>query len=57
MNLPGLRKLVLVGLALVGCDSFGVTGPPRGLEHAAITNSCGPADGPAVEIFLVPESM
>ena len=57
MELPGLRKIVVLGLAVVACDASSIPGPPADLEFAAVTSSCGPADGPAVEIFLVPEAM
>lgn len=57
MKLPGLRKLVVVCLAVVACDYSRISAPPADFEFAAITNSCGPADGPAVTIYLVPEPM
>ena len=57
MKLTGLGKLIVAGLALGACDASRIPGPPADLEFAAVTNTCGPADGPAVEIYLVPESM
>jgi hypothetical protein len=36
----------------VACASDGIPGPPAGLAHAAATSACGPADGPAVTIYL-----
>lgn len=43
---------VLVAFAMA-C-SGGITSPPIGYTHAAATFACGPADGPAVAIYLSP---
>lgn len=37
----------------VACASDGASGPIPGLPYAAALPTCGPADGPAVEILLV----
>ncbi|MHB1095268.1 MAG: hypothetical protein ACYC3F_03770 [Gemmatimonadaceae bacterium] len=53
-------KLVLIVVAMLivaGCNSDEALSPPAGLAHAAATRSCGPADGPAVAIYLAPESI
>ena len=42
---------VLVFFAMACSDG---TGPPFGFRHAAATFECGPADGPAVAIYLSP---
>jgi len=43
-----------VALALVAaCASDGPLPPPEGFQHATATRTCGPADGPAVAIYLV----
>ena len=57
MKLSRPEILLVIGFLIAGCDSLRIAGTPRGLEYAAVTNSCGPTDGPAVEIFLVPEPM
>jgi len=57
MKLFCLLKLAVIGFAVAGCDSSNTLGPPPDLEYAAVTRTCGPADGPAVEIFLVPAPM
>lgn len=44
---------MLLALA-VACQSDGAPRPPDGLPHAAAVRSCGPADGPAVAIYLAP---
>ena len=38
---------------MVACASDGPLPPPEGFQHAAATRACGPADGPAVAIYLV----
>jgi hypothetical protein len=42
---------VLIVFAMACSDG---TGPPFGFAHAAATFACGPADGPAVAIYLSP---
>lgn len=44
--------LVLVVFAMACSD--GIAAPPTGYTHAAATFACGPADGPAVAIYLSP---
>jgi hypothetical protein len=36
----------------VACSSDGFLGTPDAFPHAAATRACGPADGPAVAIYL-----
>lgn len=43
---------VLIFLAMACSD--GIAAPPAGYTHAAATFACGPADGPAVAIYLSP---
>lgn len=43
---------VLVVFAVACSDGIGA--PPAGFAHAAATFACGPADGPAVAIYLSP---
>ncbi len=52
-----VRQFLLIGAALsliAGCDSQDVLAPPAGYSNAAVSRSCGPADGPAVAIYLAP---
>jgi hypothetical protein len=43
----------LLACLIAACGDASVpTEPVSGLEHAVATNSCGPADGPAVAIYL-----
>jgi hypothetical protein len=42
---------VSTGLAFA-CLSDGILHPPHELPHAAASRACGPADGPAVAIYL-----
>jgi hypothetical protein len=53
--MPVIRWLSLSVLVVfaMGC-SDGITGPPTGFAHAAVTFACGSADGPAVAIYLSP---
>lgn len=48
------RPTILLTLAVsaFGCRPYNVSAPPDGLPHSAATRSCGPADGPAVAIYL-----
>lgn len=47
------RLIVFLALA-AACDSDAIPGPPTGLPYAAVTPGCGPADGPAIAIYLSP---
>jgi hypothetical protein len=53
--MPVLRwsSLSVLVVFAMGC-SDGITGPPTGFAHAAVTFACGSADGPAVAIYLSP---
>src|SRR6476661_8430834 len=42
----------LVGALVLACSSDGVIGPSSRFDHAAATFACGPADGPALAIYL-----
>ena len=48
-NLIGLTIILAVSAA---CATDGILAPSVGFEHAVITPACGPADGPAVAIYL-----
>ena len=47
-----LRRVLITIAALAGCSSGGTTTPPAGFPHAQWTPQCGPADGPAVGLYL-----
>ena len=56
MALTRLKKLAIatsLSAMIAGCAD--TTGPPKGLEFAAATFTCGPTDGPAIAIYLAPE--
>src|SRR6266566_5105068 len=44
--------LSLVAALVLACSSDGVIGPSSSFDHAAATFACGPADGPALAIYL-----
>ncbi len=48
-----LRRLAVLGL-VAACAPDGIPEPPSGLPYSAATPACGPADGPAVAIYLSP---
>jgi hypothetical protein len=52
MHLIGRTLLSLAVAALVACSSAEMAGPPVGFNHASAVAACGPADGPAVQIFF-----
>jgi len=45
-------SLVAAGITFGSCDSSGILGTSTAFEHSAVTPACGPADGPAVAIYL-----
>jgi hypothetical protein len=54
---PGAVRIVLL-LLLIGCNSdseLSLPAPPAGYPTAYATAACGPADGPAVRLFLAAE--
>lgn len=55
--MPATRTLWLCALALLtaSCSSGGIAGSTDVLPYAVAAQSCGPADGPAVSIYLTPE--
>lgn len=44
----------LAALLLLGCSAAAEPSPPAGYPSAMATNSCGPTDGPAVQLYLTP---
>ena len=56
-SLPRIRPLAFaIALLAAACDS-GPAEPPSGFPFASATPECGPADGPAVAISLVRDTM
>lgn len=49
--MPRHRPCKILTLAIL-CAACGVVDSARPFPYAAATNSCGPADGPAVSIYL-----
>jgi hypothetical protein len=47
-----LRRVLIAIAALAACSSGGTTTPPAGFPHAQWTPQCGPADGPAIGVYL-----
>lgn len=54
MRIRPLASAVIIAIAPLACTSSSIPGPPVGLNHAVAMPACGPADGPAVEIYLTP---
>ncbi|HMF99756.1 MAG TPA: hypothetical protein VK560_00780 [Gemmatimonadaceae bacterium] len=52
MSVFRLYGLSVIAALLLGCSSDGVVGPSGRFDHAAATFACGPADGPALAIYL-----
>ena len=51
MSVPRLLRPLLILAISAACSSNGIPGPATEL-HAVAARTCGPADGPAVEIYL-----
>jgi len=54
MSITRMLRLSLVFAFAMACSSDTISAPLRGLVYAAATAQCGPADGPAVAIYLTP---
>ena len=52
MSLIRLISASMVISFSMACAGDGISAPPVGFTHAAATFECGPADGPAVAIYL-----
>jgi hypothetical protein len=52
MTLIRRTGFAIVAVILSACSSDGIAAPPPGFTNAAATSDCGPADGPAVAIYL-----
>jgi hypothetical protein len=57
--MPASRTFRICVLALLSasCSSGSILGSVEGLPHAVAAQSCGPADGPAVSIYLTPAAV
>lgn len=54
----GQQVLIVAAImSVAGCTSEDVLAPPVGFTHAAATRSCGPADGPAVALYLAADAI
>jgi hypothetical protein len=49
-----MLRLSLVAAFAMACSSDAVSPPLRGFVYSAAAFACGPADGPAVAIYLAP---
>ena len=47
--------LSLAAALVLACSSDTVVGPAGQFDHAVATFACGPADGPALAIYLAPD--
>jgi hypothetical protein len=54
MSIARMLRLSLVVAFAMGCSSDSVSAPLRLFVYAAAVAQCGPADGPAVAIYLAP---
>jgi hypothetical protein len=54
MSVTRMLRLSLVPVFAMACSSDGVSAPLRGFVYSAAVADCGPADGPAVAIYLAP---
>jgi hypothetical protein len=55
MSIARVMRFSVVAALAVACASDGALSPPKGFNHSAVTFACGPADGPAVAIYLAPD--
>jgi hypothetical protein len=55
MHLIRRTSVAIVGVVSIACASDSISAPPRGFAHAVASAACGPADGPAVAIYLAPD--
>jgi hypothetical protein len=54
MAAPRIFGICILALLAASCSSGSISGAKEGLPYAAAAQSCGPADGPAVSIYLTP---
>lgn len=54
MSVTRMLRLSLVVAFAMACSSDSVSAPLRGFVYSAAAAQCGPADGPAVAIYLAP---
>jgi hypothetical protein len=54
MSVTRMLRLSLVPVFAMACSSDSVSAPLRGFVYSAAVAQCGPADGPAVAIYLSP---
>lgn len=56
MSVTRMLRFSLVAVFAMACGSDAVSAPLRGFMYSAAAAECGPADGPAVAIYLAPSS-
>ena len=54
MSVTRMFGCSLVAVLAMGCSSGSVSPRFRGFAYSSVTPQCGPADGPAVAIYLAP---
>jgi hypothetical protein len=54
MSVTRVLRFSLVPVFAMACSSDSVSAPLRGFVYSAAVAQCGPADGPAVAIYLSP---
>jgi hypothetical protein len=54
MSVTRLFSCSLVAVLAMACSSDSTSAPLRGFAFSSVTPQCGPADGPAVAVFLAP---
>jgi hypothetical protein len=52
MSVPRKFGLSIVVAVAMACSSDRIVTPPRDFVFAAATRTCGPADGPAIAVYL-----
>ena len=57
MSLIRVIGFSMAAALFLACTDNGISAPPAGFTHAAATRTCGPADGPAVAIYLSPNAI
>jgi hypothetical protein len=56
MSVIRMLRFSLVAVFAIACSSDSASAPLRGFAYSTVTPQCGPADGPAVAVFLAPSA-
>jgi hypothetical protein len=54
MSVIRMLRFSLVAVFAMACSSDSTSAPLRGFAYSTVAAQCGPADGPAVAVFLAP---